>query len=195
MKQFEIEIHRMSGSKRIPTWCKVDGKRIYLTTFFEDVGIKLKVRQQVDLPPSTPVSKADLHGLLWDFLDLNADPPVIHAVVAARFRNDNGSLSSAQGMMFDDSQRSAFAIFDFGSPSNANMLLNTIHELTHVFNLHHEDGELRGTKTTIEGRKELAKTDWMLGSHARNRHFDERPDTVWPGPNGTPFSSHLNSHN
>ncbi|MEE8105136.1 MAG: hypothetical protein V3T86_06345 [Planctomycetota bacterium] len=206
-----IEIHRMVGT---PELSQTGLDRI--KGIFAEANLDLRYQDHgADIPSSPTVRLGDLHALMTTFRQNqpgSGEWKLDLLIVTAR---DGGS--NTLGIMFDHGgndlnslPREGCAVFHTAHANMANeadeMILTTVHELAHCFNIHHTDWDPDPNFTstasfnrhaTIESYSMADTVRWSLSSKSIEhiKHHDgDNGKFVRPGPGGIEFGFITQDH-
>lgn len=195
-----VEVDQMQGTPELQVIQTLGGGEVSLAGMFAAADLDMDVVQdESDLPSSSSVSLADLHGLMTAYKSVDAPAGAwkLNVLVVTADEEDPGTL----GIMFDyganddnDLPREACAVFATahqGLPGGVapEMLLTTAHELGHCFNLHHTDWEGSSffNNATIMSYSLTDSVDWKISDRSIKHVKDHHEKLVKPGAGGLPF--------
>jgi hypothetical protein len=201
----------MIGLQMMPTEIQLAGKVVSLHSIYESGGIDLRVEHGTrSIPNKEFVTMADVHSMLTGLEDRVGQNNVgfvdrVFAIEVNEFEDNKEASNPVLGVTIDLGQhnagtiaRSGFAIFAQRNSNDdvPNLFLTEAHELTHIFNIHHNDWEGASftSGSTIEGWSTAKTVLWRL-SAASIRHLREHPSVeVWPSNTALPFRTITSSH-
>lgn len=198
--QVLVEIDRMQGLVGLED---EDAGRI--VEIFAEAGIDIDVRQdQRDIPFSSNVTLADLHSLMTSHSSVAADPGVwkLHVLLVSEEFGHPRTL----GIMFDygendenDLPREGCAVFvdaHAGPRKLEEIVLTTVHELAHCFNIHHTDweGQTFNQGSTIESYSFTDTVKWKLSSRSKDHLRHHEVKLFKPGAGGVSFGTITQAH-
>jgi hypothetical protein len=213
VKRITLEIDKMGSVPLMPSELVVGSNTVSLHGIYEPGGIDLEVEPaRNSIVDRNVVTMADIHSKLSD-LERNArSDSATSRVFAIEVEDLRDNKEELQGVTIDFGQhnggtvaRSGFAVFtrQHSSVDPADLFLTGAHELTHIFNIHHNDwepGENRkyDARTTIEGNSQPNTVLWRLSASSIRHLKEHRSEEVWPSRAslslGTITSAHCEGH-
>jgi hypothetical protein len=204
-----LEVDRMANTAPLQITQTLRNQRVSLVDIYRQAGVELRIVEGTrQIAWQDTVRLADLHGLMTTNTTATANPDEIKVqmLVVSRDFEEPGTY----GVMFDfgkddanDAPRQGFAVFEgahtqLAGGVTAEVLLTAAHELSHIFNLHHDDWEgSEYTKdATIEGYSYTDTVRWHL-SKASIAHLSGTSCPVAlivPGAGGLPFGTITAQH-
>jgi len=201
----------MAGTPALRDVQTLGGEEVSIRGIYAPANLDIEVRHdESDLPSRPTVRIADLHAMMTAFRSVPAPPDAwkLHVLVVTEDDSEPGLF----GIMFDfgdedenDLPREGCAVYATAHEAlpggvAPEMLLTTVHELAHCFNLHHSDWEGASFQrdSTIEGYAFTDSVRWALSSRSLEHILSHPASLVRPGAGGFAFGvitpRHLERH-
>jgi hypothetical protein len=185
------------------------GNAVSLHGIYQPGGIDLQVETaRNSIVDHSFVTMADIHSILSDLERNSRSDAATSRIFAVEVEDLKDNKDGLLGVTIDFGQhnggtiaRSGFAVFthEHSSVDPADLFLTGAHELTHIFNIHHNDwepgkGRTYEDHTTIEGSSLPTTVLWRLSASSVRHLKEHRNEEVWPSEQALSFGTITSTH-